>query len=187
MTDPAEPAELTELWPTVCATGHRPQHLDPAAAEWVREKLTAGAVWLRDHRGMRAGITGMAAGVDLWWAQAVLDAGVQLWAYIPYESQPDRWDTAEQAEWRQLRAAASVVKVLGPNPPSRREAIRLLHARNDAMLRDSIGVVAVLLAGKTDGGTYSAVKKAQRLGKAGVHIEPTGRGVRVVAPEEWLA
>jgi len=75
---------VADVWPTVCATGHRPQHLDPSAIHWVQEKLTAGAVWLRDERGMKVGITGMALGVDTWWAHAVLAAGLELHAYIPF-------------------------------------------------------------------------------------------------------
>jgi uncharacterized phage-like protein YoqJ len=173
-------------WPTVCATGHRPQHLDASAAHWVKEKVTAGAVWLRDERGTKVGVSGMALGVDTWWAHAVLAAGLELHAYIPFESQPDRWTPSERAEWARLRGLATVVKVVGPNPRDRREAVRMLHARNDAMLAASDAAVAVLLAGKTDGGTASAVRKADRLGLPGVHLEPTARRVRVVEPGGWL-
>jgi hypothetical protein len=153
----------------------------------VREKLTVGAVWLRDEHGMKVGISGMALGVDTWWAHAVLAAGLELHAYIPFETQADRWTPVERAEWTRLRGLATVVRVVGPNPRDRREAVRLLHARNDAMLAESAAVVAVLLAGKVDGGTASAVRKAEQRGLSGVHLEPTARRVRVVESGGWLA
>lgn len=173
-------------WAKVCATGHRPQHLDPSAQHWVREKLTAGAVWLRDNRGMRVGISGLALGVDTWWAHAVLAAGLELHTYVPFETQADRWTPADHAEWTRLQDVASAAIVLGKRPRDRREAVRLLHARNDAMLTNSDAVCAVLLAGKVEGGTASAVRKADQLGLPGVHLEPTSRRVRTVDSGEWL-
>ncbi|MEV0214270.1 hypothetical protein [Micromonospora sp. NPDC050695] len=44
-------------WPTVMVTGHRPQDIPDDVHGWVQDKLNAGAVWLRDERGMTCGIT----------------------------------------------------------------------------------------------------------------------------------
>lgn len=177
---------MTGAWPVVAATGHRSQHLDPSAQHWVREKLQAGAVWLRDHCGTRIAVSGMALGVDTWWAQAALDAGLELHAYIPFESQSRLWGPEDYAEWVRLRGLATVPKVLHADPVSKRQAVGYLHGRNDAMLRNADAVIAVWLAGETDGGTFSAVRKAQARKLPGVHLEPASRRVRTVEPGGWF-
>lgn len=172
-------------WPIVCATAHR--QLPADAVPWVRERLTACAVWLRDERGTRVGVSGMARGGDLLWSEAVLAAGLDLHAYVPYRSQPDRWDPADRDRWADLIGKAARVVVCNPDPPDRRTAVRYLHARNDMMLAASSAVVAVLRSDATSGGTVSAVRKAWRLGLPGVHLDPTTRRTRVVESGDWLA
>ncbi|WP_152748233.1 DUF1273 domain-containing protein [Micromonospora sp. RV43] len=125
------------------------------------------AVKLREEHGTQIGVSGMALGVDTWWAQAVLAAGMELWAYVPFPQQPAKWQPADQEEWRRLRALASRVREFGP-----RYDVRLLHARNDGMLLDAKAVTAVWLPGKKDGGTYSAVRKAGRLRLPVIHLDP---------------
>lgn len=155
-------------WPTVMVTGHRPQHLNPATHAWVRAELTRLAVKLRDAHGMALGVTGMALGADLWWADSLHRAGVPFAAHIPFEQQPDPWKrTNPEAvnEWRRLRALAADEKVYGDLAGLAGEArkqmvAKLLHERNDGMLAASSAVVAVWRPSKRGGGTYSAVVKA---------------------------
>lgn len=171
-------------WPVVCATAHR--QLTADAEPWVRGKLTACAVWLRDNCGTRIAVSGMALGGDQVWAESAIDAGLELHAYVPYQSQPNRWSPDAQERWGKLISAASHVVVCNPNPADRKAAIRMLHARNDAMLAASNAVVAVLRGDATKGGTASAVRKAQRLGLPGVHLDPATQRVRVVEPGYWF-
>lgn len=178
---------MTIVWPVVAATGHRQRNLPPGSEAWVREKLAAGAVWLRDERGCRTAISGLALGVDTWWARAVLDAGLELWAYVPFPQQPDPWPRAAKAEWRRLLNRAAKVEHLGDLdglPPGRRKAMAtaLLHARNGQMLDDADAVIAVLDPAKTGGGTVSAVRSARALGLPIVHLNPRARTVNVVEP-----
>lgn len=178
---PAGDREPAEVWPVVCAAGHRPQHLAPNAREWACHKLHAAARWLRDEHGTQAGISGMALGADLWWARAVLAAGLELWAYVPFPAQADRWPADQRAEWQWLLDQATRVRMCSETDPAgRTEAARMLHARNDAMLAASTAVVAVWDPAKTGGGTALAVRKAGRL--PGVHLDPAARTVRTVRP-----
>lgn len=165
-------------WPIVAGTGHR--ELDAGATAWCREKIPAAARWLRDECGTRIIISGMARGFDLMWAAAALDAGLELWAYIPFKEQADKWNRADKAEWWRLRFRAKVT-ILGeidPELPSKRRSSAvnaLLFARNDAMLRDADAVLAVWDATRRTGGTYGAIKKAGALRLSGVHLDPVAR------------
>lgn len=187
------------VWSTVMVTGHRPQDIPEDAHGWVRDKLYRGAVWLRDQRGMTTGITGMALGSDLWWADALHRAGVPFAAHIPFPQQPDPWrrrNPEAVAEWQRLRALADRDRevVYGDlaglaEHARKRVAVKLLHQRNDGMLTGRVhgrqvcapsdAVVGVWRPDKRDGGTYSALVKAHRAGLPVVHINPLARTVAV--------
>jgi hypothetical protein len=168
-------------------TGHR--ELAAEEADWVRGRLADCVAWLRDVHDTTVAISGMALGVDTTWAQVALDAGLALHAYVPFPQQPDRWPEPDREEWSKLLARATEAHTVGDlnnvDPGRRRfEVIRLLHARNDAMLRATSGVaVAALRASATTGGTYSCVEKARRRGLTVVHIEPESRTTRLLRPE----
>jgi uncharacterized phage-like protein YoqJ len=167
-----------QTWSTVMVTGHRPQHLlGFGEADWVRAELARVVVRLRDEHGMTCGISGMAVGTDLWWAAAVVHAGLKLSAHIPFPQQPDRWRQADRAEWCRLRALADVHTLYGTTYD-----VRLLHARNDGMLIASAAVVAVWKPSRTSGGTASAVRKARAMGLPVVHLNPERRTVTLLDP-----
>lgn len=91
----------------VALTGHRRQHLDASQQAWVREELGRVAVRLRDEFGCRVAMSGLATGADTWWADAALAAGLNLWAYVPFEEQARNWPPDDQAHWRHLLATAA--------------------------------------------------------------------------------
>lgn len=156
----------------VMVTGHRPQFLAPDAQEWAKLELERIAIKLRDQYGMQVGISGMALGADTWWGYATVFAWCDLWAFIPFPQQPDRWGTADVAAWRELRSrAAHEVVIAGEY------SVGALHARNDAMLSNSDLVVAVWDPSKVSGGTASAVAKAQSAGMPMIHLDPVARTV----------
>lgn len=165
---------MSQHWPTVAATGHRPQHLHPDCHDWVQAELRRIAIKLRNEHATTVGISGMALGVDQWWAQAVLDAGMALWAYIPCDDQAARWTPAQSRQWRRLLSLAAKVRPFGTT-----YSVRLLHARNDGMLADSDAVVAVHRSGKTTGGTASAIEKATKRHLPLIHLDPDARTVRL--------
>ncbi|QKW15353.1 hypothetical protein [Verrucosispora sp. NA02020] len=177
------------VWSTVTVTGHRPQDIPGTAHGWVRAELARVAVKLRDGHGMTTGITGMALGSDMWWADALHRAGVPFVAHIPFPQQPDPWrrrNPEAVTEWHRLRGLADRDRevvygdLAGLAEHARKRVVgRLLHERNDGMLRASDAVVAVWRPDKRDGGTYSALVKAHRAGLPVVHINPLARTVTV--------
>jgi hypothetical protein len=119
----------------------------------------------------------MAIGFDLGWAHAALDMGLDLWAYVPFPQQAEKWSPVLQAEWRLLLARATRVHYTLDERVhlSYQRAVQLLHQRNDEMLRDSAAVYAGWIGGKRDGGTASALRKAVRLGRPVVWSDPERR------------
>lgn len=158
------------IWPTVMVTGHRPQHLRPDARPWVRAELLRLAVKLRDEHGATVGISGMAIGADLWWADAVIKAGLDLHAHVPFPQQPDKWRDADRDEWSRLLGMAAHTETYGPT-----FSVRLLHARNDGMIRACSLAIAVHDPAKIEGGTASAVRKLLAVGRPVIHVDPVAR------------
>lgn len=167
-------------WPTVAVTGHRPKHLPPPAREWVREELTHLAVRLRQRHGMTIGISGMALGADLWWADAVIKSGAALWPHVPYRQQPDLWDPADQQEWARLLGEAGRPPVVyGAHPDT-----RLLFARNHGMVDACDLLLAVWIRGKR-GGTCEALRYAVDCGHRPTWVDPVGRETWWPTVVEW--
>lgn len=167
-------------WETVFATGHRRV---PAAGErWTRSKLMGCARWLAAERGTRVGISGMARCSDLWWAEAVLHAGMELWAFIPFEEQTERWSRADRADWWALRRAATTVRVIGAVNTAGSNRTALLWQRNDAMLDAGDAAVAVWISTQFQGGTYGCLRRAARRRLPGVHLDPAACGIRMRLP-----
>jgi hypothetical protein len=173
MTDPGP-------WDTVFATGHRT--VPAAGREWTRDKLMRCARWLATERGTRVGISGMARCSDLWWAEAVLHAGLDLWAYIPFEEQASRWSRRDRADWAALRKAATDERVIGQLNSDGSNRTALLWQRNDAMLAAGHAAVAVWVSTEFRGGTYGCLRKAARRGLPGVHLDPAACGIRMRLP-----
>lgn len=157
---------MGDVFKRVMVTGHRPQHISQGETVFAQDELLRLARKLRDECGMELAISGMALGADTWWAEAALTTAVPLAAYIPFESQPDRWSNSDQAQWRWLRAKAATEKVIATS-----YSVGALHARNDAMIRDSDLTIAVWKPSKTSGGTASAVKKLEKLGRSIVIVD----------------
>lgn len=151
---------MTEVFRRVSVTGHRPQFLSAEQTEFAEKELARLVVKLRDEHGMEVGISGMALGVDQWWAHYLLQHGVPLWAFVPFPEQPDRWRREQQRRYRELLAQASWTWEGRPGYSAQK-----LHDRNDRMRRDSDLVVAVWSPSKTSGGTYQQVTRCRAEGK----------------------
>lgn len=173
-------------WTRAAGTGHR--ELEAGDAGWVAEKLPKAAVWLRDEAGTQVGVSGLALGFDMDWAEAVLDAGLHLWVAIPFEEQAARWPRKQQARWAKLRAAATRERVVGrvpaDLPPRNRSAAvnALLFRRNSTMLDVASAVLTVWEPGRFGGGTAGALLDAANRRLPGVHLDPVNRTVRTQLP-----
>lgn len=141
-----------ERYPIVGLTGHR--FLSASQALVTRSELERLTQKLqKDHETVTA-ISGMALGADTIWAETALSTGLELWAYVPFPDQADRWAERDRDHWTELRGRASRETVLeGHYDP------RSLHARNDAIVRDSDLVIAVYDRHRP-GGTHSTMRKA---------------------------
>jgi hypothetical protein len=181
-------------WSVGMVTGHRPQHLDPRSLVWIDNELRR-IVWkLRYEHGATTLLSGMAAGVDLMWAERVYQLGASLAAHVPFPQQPDPWtDGALVDRYHELLTYADQtggIRVYGDlpagpsKPETRRRAAKLLFARNDGMLTDTAAaagvVVAVLRSAHVGGGTRSCYDKALDLKLPVIRVDPD-RQVTVMA------
>lgn len=151
---------MSSLFPSVALTGHRVL----PAKKHVCDELERVAARLRDEHGTTTAISGFALGADMLWSKTALAAGLELHAYIPFEEQGARWPASDQKTWAQLRAAASHEVVVGQLDGQRSTYVRLLHGRNDAMIRACDLLIAVLdlSSDSRKGGSWEAVKKEHR-------------------------
>jgi hypothetical protein len=153
-------AALNPTWLVAGATAHRKlagaRAREDGYASWAGRELRDKACKLRDEHGTRVGISGMARGGDMRWAQAVLAAGLDLWAYVPFPQQPQWWSRADKAQWRDLLHAATLIRLF-----SRVYEPRWYFVRNDGILADSDVLVAVYDPSVTAAsGTFDTFVKA---------------------------
>jgi uncharacterized phage-like protein YoqJ len=156
----------------VMLTGHRPNALTQVEITWSKRELLKTLKRLKAFHGIEEVISGFALGADTWWAEYALELDLPLAAYIPFEAQPSKWPVREQGIWRELRAKADREVVLGEE-----YQVWLLHARNDAMIKDAELCVALWKQSKDSGGTFSAVKKIRQQGKPLILLDPETRTI----------
>lgn len=181
MTAPGNPFRI------MAGTGHRDLHTGDHA--WVAEQLPRACTWLRDT-GTQYGISGMALGWDMDWAEAILDAHLKLCIVIPFEQQPDRWSRANKTRWTKIRNAATREHIRGTVPADltghRRGAVvnRLLFERNIFQCDHATGLIALWEPGRLTGGTAGCLLYAtQTRHLPGIWLDPVNRRVNMHLPE----
>ncbi|UVG35364.1 DprA-like DNA processing chain A [Microbacterium phage Zagie] len=165
------------IFPRVMVTGHRPQSIPAESHDWVKLELERLAIKLRDEHGTQVGISGMALGSDIWWAQAVKYAWLDLWAFIPFPQQAERWQPADVALWNEMRGRAAAEVMIAPE-----YSVQALFARNEAMLNDSDLVIAVFDPSQHMGGTLATVRSAVRRMLPIIHVNPITQSTMMLAP-----
>jgi len=141
-----------ECYPIVGLTGHR--FLSASQTLVTRSELERLARKLQKDHETVAAISGMALGADTIWAETALSVGLELWSYIPFPTQADRWAERDRNHWVELRGRASRETVLEGNCDT-----RSFHPRDDAIVRDSDLVIAIYDRHRP-GGTHSTMRKA---------------------------
>lgn len=142
---------------TIAWTGHRPIYFaDPAAAERAVHEVTRR---LRCRRGQSVRfVTGGQNGVDLWAAEAALDAGIpfDVCLPLPLDAFTADWDATARERLRRVceRAAACWVVPPSENP---------YFARDQALV-DCADRLEVCWTGLRSGGTWDTIQRAQRAG-----------------------
>ena len=174
-----------------CAfTGHRPQKFPwgfnekDAACAALKETL-AGQIAALVDAGYTDFLSGMALGVDVWAAQAVLALrkkkrglfwlgkknAPRLHCFLPCEGQDVKWPQASKELYRSvLEQADSIVYV------SRKYDDQCMLRRNRALVEHSVLVLAVY-DGEARGGTAATVRYARELGRELIVIDPATRCV----------
>lgn len=150
---------------TCCFTGHRSYKLglDIDGKGRLRERIYRCVVWLYKERGVNRFLTGMAEGVDLMGAQAVLRArnefeGIELVACIPFEGQDGKWSVEDKEDYQFIRSRCDDEYII-----SDRYHSGVFFERNCYMVDHSDYVIAVYNG--SGGGTKQTIDYAKKQGK----------------------
>lgn len=157
---------LPQIFEKVMVTGHRPQGMTAEQAAFSKRALMACGRQLKSDFGTVEAISGMALGVDTWWALVALKLDLDLAAYIPFPQQPQPWAQSDKDLWGELRQKATREVVCGES-----FSVRMLHARNDAMIKDADLAIAAWSPSQLRGGTASAVQKIRKRGMPMILID----------------
>lgn len=152
-----------------CFTGHRPNRYP-----WLREpgdlrtQALRRALWERIQCSYEQGYTcflsGMAQGIDLLCAQLVFqlqeeDPEVRLIPVLPYPGQADRWQAAEQREYRRiLQACQKELIIVSPRYS------RDCFWKRNCYLVDHASKIIGVYDGNPTGGTHQTLEYAKRRG-----------------------
>jgi uncharacterized phage-like protein YoqJ len=158
---------------SIMVSGHRPSKLggytvNPIASR-IRRELHDIMAKTRHRFGSCLGITGMAQGVDQWFAEVCRDLAIPYVAYIPFPGQERLWPSDAQQHYRQLVADASEVHV-GPSVRTKPDIIAALQRRNSEMVSGCHAAIAVWDG--SSGGTAHAVRKLTDLGRPILRLHP---------------
>ena len=151
---------------TIAVTGHRPDKLggygDTATRDAIIEALHAALVDLQPAKA----ISGMALGVDQYFAQVCVELEIPFVAAIPFEGQESRWPKLAQRRYATLIAhAAEVITVCDGGYKAWK-----MQTRNQWMVDHCDRLIAVWNGGA--GGTGNCVRYAERMGCRIHVIEP---------------
>lgn len=143
--------------------GHRPEKLpwgndetDPRCIALKQQLKTA--VERAAGEGYDTFLCGMARGCDLYFAEAVLELGYRLEAYLPCPSQADRWSDADRARQTALLLKCDAVYMVEPA-----YSPGCMLRRNQRMVENSDALLTVFDG--SPGGTGAAIDYARRRGR----------------------
>ena len=143
---------------TCCFTGHRPEKLNVPAEIVIRKLIDAIEDAFSD--GFIFYITGMAKGVDIWAAEAVLELKkeyphIKLICAVPFEGFEKSWEIEWQDRYHQILQEADEVHYI-----SDRYSRGVYQKRNEWMIDHA----SMVIAGYTGaaGGTRNTIEYAKK-------------------------
>lgn len=145
----------------IAATGHRPDKLGGydertfGALKFLAECYIKLNLTPDPRTRIEAGISGMALGWDMAWAEALIELEVPLIAAIPFVGQEQRWPDASQERYRRILGAADRVEIICTGG----YAAYKMQARNEWMVDKADRIVA--LWDGSAGGTRNCVAYAE--------------------------
>lgn len=154
---------------TCCLSGHRPQGLPwgyneaDARCRALKRSLSE-EIRRAANEGFTEFLCGMALGIDLYGAEAVLElsnegAGVSLHAVLPCPDQSSRWRNEDKTRYLRLLSRASFKTVISPfYTPS------CMLGRNRFMVDNSELLIAALCGNSFSGGTQFTMNYAKMKG-----------------------
>ncbi len=161
-----------------CAfTGHRPKSFpwgydENAPSCVLLKEVLASQISALAEQGVTDFLSGMAQGVDLWYAQIVLDLrktnpALKLHAILPCEGQERKWTASAQEHYRSILAQANEVIYVG------QEYSRNCMLKRNRCLVDHSSILLAVYNGTYQSGTGMTVRYAQRLKREIIIIDPT--------------
>jgi len=163
----------------VMVTGHRPDKIggwtpgNPTEV-WVRGALQSTLETLlrrRPEPGELVVVSGMALGVDQWWAEEAMVLDIPVHAAVPFKGQEDQWPEHKQRHYHELLARCERVEYIsdpGYEPWK-------MATRNFWMI-DYTGLVVAVWNGSS-GGTRNTVDEVLKRGQSFIHIDPVARTI----------
>ena len=153
---------------TCCFTGHRPDKLP-----WGEEESDPRCLRLKEAvaravedayvSGVRRFITGMARGVDLYCAEAVLalreaEPDIALECARPCETQADSWPEAERARYQSILEQCNLETLV------QHSYDRFCMIRRNRYMVDRSGLLIAVYNGVPKGGTFQTMAYAMKKG-----------------------
>ena len=95
----------------VMVTGHRPQKLNRSAIPKIKLVLLDRVKELHEQHNDLELITGMALGVDTWFAEVAIKLDIPLHAVLPFEGQDKRWKYRDRTKYRYILDNTSSITI----------------------------------------------------------------------------
>ena len=149
----------------IMITGHRPQKLLPHTIPQIKLKLLDRIKAMAEIHSDLHLISGMALGVDTWFAEIAIKLEIPFHAVIPFDGQDVRWRAADRAHYKCLLNEAESIKII-ESGFSRQAYFK----RNIAMVEMADECIAVWDGSPS--GTSHAVGEAQTRGLPICIIDP---------------
>ncbi|MCK5613941.1 DUF1273 family protein [Candidatus Pacearchaeota archaeon] len=95
----------------VVVTGHRPQKLNRSAIPNIKLALLDRVKDLREQHPDLELITGMALGVDTWFAEIAIKLDITFHAALPFAGQDSRWRSEDRIKYQCILDKASSITI----------------------------------------------------------------------------
>lgn len=162
----------------IAVTGHRLTTLNDLDQQiWVRRRLRSILQQALDFYGNRVILaSGMALGVDTWWAEEAVLLGIPIEAYLPFAGQADGWSDEHRRVYHDLLQNATAVSIVSENGYTGPRDNWKYYRRNEVMCNASNMLVAVW-NGDSKGGTAGCVRYWRKHHSKHLWVHPISREV----------
>lgn len=152
----------------VAVTGHRPQHLGGFESCEIHTKVKLALRQTLQALPVSLAYSGMALGVDQWFAEICTELRIPWIACIPCENQDKMWPSESKGRYHALLKYAADQIVVSPGP----YAAWKMQTRNCYMVDNCDVLIAVLRSDKEQGGTGNCVDYAKKVGRKIWRLDP---------------